>query len=209
LLGDIHGLDVLDFGCGSGGTMWRLLERQATVTGFDLSYSRLELARTWHKIATGPASGALVQASAELLPFADATFDFVVGKQILHHLDYDLATTEVKRVLRPGGRAAFLEPLIHNPILEGYRRLTPNLRSPSEKALSFNDLSRIGGHFTRWEHHEFCLFSVLPALLEAATKPSPIWRIPQTWLQKLERRLADMLPAIGRYYWETVIILDR
>ena len=189
--------------------MWRLLERQAIVTGFDLSYSRLELARTWHNIATVPDSGYLVQASAELLPFAEASFDIVVGRQILHHLDLDLAATEVKRVLRPGGRAAFLEPLIHNPILEGYRRLTPHLRSPSEQALAFSDLRRFSGGFTRWEHHEFCLFSVLPALLEAATKPSPIWRIPRTWLQKLDRRLADMFPAIGRYYWETVIILDR
>jgi ubiquinone/menaquinone biosynthesis C-methylase UbiE len=208
-LGNINGLDVLDFGCGSGGTMRRLLDRQATVTGFDLSYSRLDLARTWHNIPTVLASGCLVQASAELLPFADASFDIVIGKQILHHLDLDLAATEVKRVLRPGGRATFLEPLIHNPLLEGYRRLTPDLRSPTEQALAMSDLRRFSGHFTRWEHHEFCLFSVLPALLEAATKPSPIWRIPRTWLQKLDRRLADMFPVIGRYYWESVIILDR
>ena len=209
VLGNIEGLDVLDFGCGTGGTMRRLLDRNANVMGFDLAYSRLELAQEWHGIAMDPVGGYLVQASAELLPFARASFDFVIGKQILHHLDLDLAASEVKRVLRPGGRAAFLEPLIHNPMLEGYRRLTPHLRSPSEQALAMSDLRRFSDQFKRWEHREFCLFSVLPALLEAATKPSPIWRIPRNWLQRLDRRLADIFPAIGRYYWETVIVLDR
>ncbi len=44
----------------------------------------------------------------------------VLGKQILHHLDMTQAVPEIARVLRPGGRAVFLEPLIHNPLLEGY-----------------------------------------------------------------------------------------
>jgi len=209
LFGDIQGNDVLDFGCGSGGTMHRLLERRAIVTGFDLSFSRLELARRWYKVDMNPIRGKLVQASAELLPFADASFDIVIGKQILHHLDLDLAAVEVRRILRPGGRAAFLEPLIHNPLLEGYRRLTPHLRSPSEQALAMSDLRRFGDHFTGWEHREYCLFSILPALMEAVTKPNPLWRIPRRWLQRLDRRLAYTFPAIGRYYWETVIILER
>jgi ubiquinone/menaquinone biosynthesis C-methylase UbiE len=41
---------------------------------------------------------------AEALPFADATFDLVVGHAFLHHLpDYAAAIAEMRRVLRPGG----------------------------------------------------------------------------------------------------------
>jgi ubiquinone/menaquinone biosynthesis C-methylase UbiE len=48
------------------------------------------------------------RADAESLPFADASFDLVVGHAVLHHLpDLDRAFAEFHRVLRPGGRIAF------------------------------------------------------------------------------------------------------
>jgi ubiquinone/menaquinone biosynthesis C-methylase UbiE len=41
---------------------------------------------------------------AERLPYADASFDLVVGHAFLHHLpDYAGAIAEMRRVLRPGG----------------------------------------------------------------------------------------------------------
>ena len=144
-----------------------------------------------------------------MLPFRDGAFDAVLGKQILHHLDLKIAIPEIARVLRPGGRAVFLEPLIHNPLLEGYRRLTPHLRSPTERALSMHDLQRMGAHFRRCTHQEFCLLAVLPALVEALAGKRPAltrWRL---WLQKVDRRLVDTVPFIGRYCWETVITLER
>src|SRR5579872_3773216 len=49
-----------------------------------------------------------VQADAESLPFADDSFDLVLGHAVLHHLpDLDRAFSEFHRVLRPGGRIAF------------------------------------------------------------------------------------------------------
>ena len=48
------------------------------------------------------------QADAASLPFADESFDLVLGHAVLHHLpDLDRAFAEVHRVLRPGGRIAF------------------------------------------------------------------------------------------------------
>jgi ubiquinone/menaquinone biosynthesis C-methylase UbiE len=49
-----------------------------------------------------------VQADAESLPFADESFDLVLGHAVLHHLpDLDRAFTEFYRVLRPGGLIVF------------------------------------------------------------------------------------------------------
>ncbi|MBC8262803.1 MAG: hypothetical protein H8E47_01580 [Anaerolineales bacterium] len=124
-------------------------------------------------------------------------------------MELDAAIPEIVRVLRPGGKAVFLEPLIHNPLLEGYRRLTPHLRSPTERALSMHDLQRIGTHFGWWTHKEFCLLAVFPALVEALTSKSPAltrWRL---WLQKVDRKLVGAVPFVGRYCWETVITLER
>jgi SAM-dependent methyltransferase len=47
-------------------------------------------------------------ADAEALPFADDSFDLVLGHAVLHHLpDLDQAWREILRVLRPGGIAVF------------------------------------------------------------------------------------------------------
>ncbi|GAA2105664.1 class I SAM-dependent methyltransferase [Microlunatus panaciterrae] len=44
-------------------------------------------------------------ADAETLGYADDTFDLVVGHAVIHHLpDVELAFSEIRRVLKPGGR---------------------------------------------------------------------------------------------------------
>jgi SAM-dependent methyltransferase len=48
------------------------------------------------------------RADAESLPFADESFDLLLGHAVLHHLpDLGRAFAEFHRVLRPGGRLAF------------------------------------------------------------------------------------------------------
>jgi len=48
------------------------------------------------------------RADAEALPFADESFDLVLGHAVLHHLpDLERAFEEFARVLRPGGRIIF------------------------------------------------------------------------------------------------------
>lgn len=52
----------------------------------------------------------IVEASAETLPFPDASFDTVVATMILcSAADPELVLSEIQRVLRPGGQYLFLE----------------------------------------------------------------------------------------------------
>ena len=55
------------------------------------------------------------EVDAEALPFADASFDLVIGHAVLHHLPgLDRAMAEFHRVLVPGGTIAFMgEPSRH------------------------------------------------------------------------------------------------
>ena len=74
-----------------------------------------------------------VEADAERLPFADASFDLVVGHAVLHHLpDLDRAMAEFHRVLAPGGTLAFMgEPSRHGDRLAATPKWIGGLVEPA------------------------------------------------------------------------------
>ena len=99
--------------------------------------------------------------NAEELTFPDESFDVVIGNGILHHLDLDRALSGIERVLKPGGWAAFREPLGHNPFVNAYRKLTPNQRTDDEHPLLVGDLRTIERYFPGSEHEYFNLLDLL------------------------------------------------
>jgi cyclopropane fatty-acyl-phospholipid synthase-like methyltransferase len=92
------GSSVLDLGCGAG--MLALLKRKgATLTAVDLSAQCARAAR-------GNGYDAALTAKLSHLPFADASFDYVVSLDVLGHIGFeekDAVLGEISRVLRPGG----------------------------------------------------------------------------------------------------------
>ena len=94
---------VLDLGCGPGDGSATLAEIGASITGVDFSRQMIDVARRRHpKIA-------FHDANAEALPFEDKTFDAVVANCVVHHLARPIVVfKEVSRVLKPGGRFAFV-----------------------------------------------------------------------------------------------------
>ena len=94
---------VLDVGCGGGLVAERLKDLPARYTGIDIPTRSLRLAADDRNVAE-PLRVGWASASADGLPFPDATFDVVVFSEVIEHLlRPELAVWEISRVLRPGG----------------------------------------------------------------------------------------------------------
>jgi glycogen(starch) synthase len=105
LLGDVRGLRILDAGGGMGRLSLPLARAGARTTLLDLSAAMLEKARGRAKDDPAAPLPAMLVGNAMSLPFADASFDAVVGLDLFCHLpDRRAGLLELKRVLGPGGR---------------------------------------------------------------------------------------------------------
>jgi ubiquinone/menaquinone biosynthesis C-methylase UbiE len=101
---------ILDVGCGTGRMVELLHPHFARVAGVEPSAGMLEGARE-----RGLGDGVFARASAERLPFDDASFDIVYSSCVFHHADrhdHTAMVREMGRVLRPGGVLLTYE---HNP----------------------------------------------------------------------------------------------
>ena len=183
-LGDIAGKRVVDFGCGSGANTVLLTKRGAHIWGIDISEDLLRLARQ-RLAVSGCAGGAtLIASSAHDLPFPDNSIDVVFGIAILHHLDLDLVSREVLRVLKPGGRAIFQEPVRNSPLIRFVRSLIPYRApdiSPYERPLTDKELERFATGFSERSLRAFNLPHV---------------------------QAGELLPIV-RNYWKTLYAMDR
>ena len=123
---------VLDLGCGGGHVSFRVAPHVAQVTAYDLSEDMLgAVAKTASE--RGLANIATRQGKAEKLPFADASFDFVLSRYSAHHWHgFEAALREARRVLTAGGRAVFMDAVSPgSALLDSYLQTVEMLRDPS------------------------------------------------------------------------------
>src|SRR3954464_641964 len=106
VLGDVSGLDVLEFGCGAAQWSIALAKRGARPVGLDFSAVQLDHAR--RLMAQAGVDFPLVEASAEDVPLPDASFDVVFCDHgAMSWADPYRPVPEVARLLRPGGLFVF------------------------------------------------------------------------------------------------------
>jgi demethylmenaquinone methyltransferase/2-methoxy-6-polyprenyl-1,4-benzoquinol methylase len=107
------GQRALDVCCGTGDLAWSLAGQGAEVVGLDFSRPMLQIAAAKSRRVRnaryfkGPH---FIQADAQLLPFADETFDVVtIGYGLRNLASWETGIREMHRVLKPGGRFLALE----------------------------------------------------------------------------------------------------
>jgi 2-polyprenyl-3-methyl-5-hydroxy-6-metoxy-1,4-benzoquinol methylase len=169
-------IEVLEIGCGMG-IMANMManKTKAKIMGVDLCQPFIEVARKNFNKAN---LSFQVMDFNKVEDFIHQKFDYIVGNGILHHLYYNLdsALSNIRRLLKPGGKMIFLEPNIYNPYVSlifknSYFRKKAALE-PTEMAFSkkfiTQKLQSAGYKNIKVEYKDF----LLPGIPRIFVKPS-------------------------------------
>ena len=97
-----RGRDVLEIGCGIGTDGLQFARNGARYVGVDLTPTAVELAREQFRLCG--VDGRFEVANADVLPFADESFDHVYSCGVIHHSpDTEATVRQMFRVLPPAG----------------------------------------------------------------------------------------------------------
>ena len=203
-LGDITGKKVLEYGCGLGHISVLLAKSGAHVTGFDLSAESVTYGR---KLAAANGVGDRIQfdvCPAEELIYPDDTFDIIFGKAVLHHLAPAVAQPHLLRVLKPGGKAVFSEPMGMNPVLNFVRDYVyypqKNPRG-ADRPLNYDEIYSWAKGFSSMQIREIQLLSMLERGLGFNNRLRP--------LRSLDNALLSSFPRLRRYCRYVVMLMTK
>ncbi len=181
------GAHLLDVGCGMGRYTFPLLERGFTVEGLDLSQTLLDRLE-----AFSAGRYEIPLHCADIIEFpnvADAEFDAVVGFFTLHHLhDLRASFAAMARLVKPGGRIAFLEPNPLNVLYYIQMVVAPGMSWQGDKGIldmrphtvfaAMADAGLTNLTFTRFGlFPPFAANRAWGARVERALERVPLWRL--------------------------------
>jgi SAM-dependent methyltransferase len=164
-LGPLAGKTVLDLGCGYNPTpIYLALAGAERVIAVDVSPKAIEFVTNLARASGLEDRIVPVLAPVARLPLDDESVDLIHGEAVLHHLKIDVAGQQLSRILKPGGRAAFKDPMGHNFLLEFARDYLPYRWKHSVKGtdrpLKFSEARQFGSYFSRCETQGFGFLSL-------------------------------------------------
>ena len=139
--------NILDFGCGVGSITERVAKYQpAKLVGIDIS--EISITKAKENAKNKNLDIVYISDNCEKSKLTSSSYDLIYGSGILHHLNLELCVKEINRLLKKEGTIVFMEPLGTNPLINLYRKLTPNSRSSDEHPFLKKDFDFLKKNFS-------------------------------------------------------------
>ena len=193
---------LLEYGCGVGDNIKKFKDLGAHVTGIDISQEGIKQAK--ERSSTNNLDANLLVMDVENTGFKNDEFDIIVGQGIIHHLNLKKIYSETSRLLNANGHAIFLEPLGHNPIINLYRKLTPNIRTSDEHPLMKQDLKLLKKYFYNVNIEYFSLLTLLTVPFRNSLIFKPLFTIFST----IDKQILK-IPIIREWAWIVIIHIHK
>lgn len=209
---DLRAKRCLVVGCGFGSDALYLAKMGAEVHAFDLCPESLDTAS---RLARREGLDVRFrEMPAERLAYDDGTFDVLLARDILHHVDIPVATAEMRRVSRDGAlwvvdeiyshsitevirRSWFVEKLLYRPMRTYiYDNGTPYITA-DERKMTEHDIRMVKtavGRIEREQYFDFLVSRILPRIAAFA---------------KMDRVLLTLLRPIAHFLGGRVFLVGR
>jgi SAM-dependent methyltransferase len=211
LLGDVEGKRALDIGCGLGQLAVLLAKRGAFVDATDVSTAAVE--RTRENVRRYRVEDRVVVREIDALDLCSlgATYDFVVGRFILHHIEpFDKFVEVLDNLLAPGGRGVFVENNSRNRVLMFARKYAsgrfgvPKHGDDQEHPLEPGEVAMLAERFAHVQqvYPRFVFFRKLNTYI---FRHKPIFKpflLSTIWLDETLHRVC---PFLHKYSYEQLV----
>lgn len=209
----LAGKRILEVGANSGSLAVWLAMQGATVVGIDVSGGILDVARERARRNGVAEATTFVHSPIETFDpraagLAHDTYDAIIGNNVVHHFDRDLALRNIGRLLAPGAIAVFCEPVLFLPEWVRAvrnsrlvtRRFPPHTHTPDERSLDLADIDLMRRWFRHAEWRPFQLLARLQNFVELSDA---------TWdrLTSIDRRVLRTIPSSRRLCRMVVVTL--
>lgn len=212
-LGPLEGRRILEVGVGGGSLAVWLAQQGATVVGIDVSDGILQVARERARVNGVSDRVTLLHSPIETFDpraagLGHATYDAVIGNNVVHHFERERALDNLARLLSPGAVAVFCEPVLFVPewLRElrnsrlVTRRFPMHTHTPDERALTAEDFALMR---RRFRHVEWRPFQVLCRLQNFVELSDRSW----ARLEAVDRWLLRAVPGTRRICRIAVVTL--
>jgi SAM-dependent methyltransferase len=208
-LGGGGGRVCLEIGSGLGANAVRLSEDFSMVIATDLAIDRLREMRNSLPDAVGSKIFP-VACRGEHLPFRDGVIVAAFSRSVLIHTDVELAAAECRRVLAPGGRIGFVEPLRHNPLVNLYRNtLAPAIWKSIPSYFDQEEIGAVEASFPGVEEKRFYLAGFLAFAWQYALPCRWLFYLSLRILGAVDATIFGIFPGAKKFAWFTVLTAVR
>ena len=177
---------VLDFGCGTGNFTEKVINfNPKKIVAVDISEEAIKKAKN-NPVLNNKNIEYKVE-NCEDLSLNSDSFDIAYGSGILHHLNLNKSLSELKRILKKDGKIIFIEPMATNPIINLYRKFTPNARSSDEHPFKLSDIEFIKSLFTNVEVKYYGFLTLVCFLFYKEPEKSNLFQI----LKKMDEKILN------------------